>query len=81
MEMNIMSLQSDSCIAALWMHLNEKSVLPKPIDLLNPKVFSEFNAVVNGKIKQLFARGLGERNGADALTLNEVDLILVYPTM
>ncbi|CAG8628577.1 14000_t:CDS:2 [Cetraspora pellucida] len=40
-----------NCIAAIWHHLNEKLVLEKPVNILNPKVFYELNTVINRKIK------------------------------
>ncbi|CAG8640545.1 7690_t:CDS:2, partial [Cetraspora pellucida] len=49
-----------NCLAIIWHHLNEKSVLEKP---------------------SLSSVGLGKCNGADGLTINEVERILEYPTM
>ena len=59
----------------------KKFTLPKPVDLLNLKVFHEFNATLNGKLKSLAAQGFGERNGASALILKEVETILLHPTV
>ncbi|CAG8780082.1 2085_t:CDS:1, partial [Cetraspora pellucida] len=53
----------------------------KPVNILNSKVFYELNTVINRKIKTLSYAGLGECNGADDLTINEVEQILEHPTM
>ncbi|RIB15501.1 hypothetical protein C2G38_2192216 [Gigaspora rosea] len=70
-----------SCMAAIWRHLNMNSVMEKPVDILNPKVYFELNEVINRKLKNLTAKGLGEHVGADGLMLKEVKQILDYPTM
>ena len=55
--------------------------MPKPVEILNPKVYFDLNATVNGKLKNLTAKGLGERAGSDGLTLQEVEQILSHHTM
>ncbi|CAG8702497.1 5087_t:CDS:2, partial [Cetraspora pellucida] len=47
------------------------SVMEKPVDILNPKVYFDLNQVVNGKLKNLSAKGFGEKTRANGLTMNE----------
>ncbi|RIB21855.1 hypothetical protein C2G38_2175501 [Gigaspora rosea] len=75
------TLSFRNCAAALWRHLNEKPMLPKQIDLLNPKAFYLFNETLNGKLKTLALKELGEHNGADSLTLQKVKAILSHPSL
>ncbi|CAG8681223.1 18212_t:CDS:2 [Cetraspora pellucida] len=49
-----------NCMAAIWRHLNQHSVMPKPVEILNPKVYFDLNTIINGKLKNLSAKGLGE---------------------
>ncbi|CAG8750873.1 13153_t:CDS:2, partial [Cetraspora pellucida] len=60
-----------SCLAAIWRYLNQHSVMEKPVDILNPKVYFDLNQVINRKLKNLSAKGFGEKTGADGLTMNE----------
>ncbi|CAG8624522.1 15120_t:CDS:2 [Cetraspora pellucida] len=78
-EYHTMSVRS--CMVAIWRYLNEYSVMEKPVDILNPKVYFDLNQVINEKLKTLTAKGLGEHVRADGLTLNEVEQILDYSTI
>ncbi|CAG8505691.1 22946_t:CDS:2, partial [Cetraspora pellucida] len=64
-----------------FIHLNEKSIFLKPINLLNPKAFYLFNKTLNGKLKSLASKGLGEHNKADSLTLHKVQAILSHSSL
>ncbi|CAG8616263.1 13962_t:CDS:2, partial [Cetraspora pellucida] len=44
-------------------------------------VYFDLNQVINEKVKDLSAQGLGKRVGADGLTLSEVEQILDHPMM
>ncbi|CAG8731018.1 9254_t:CDS:2, partial [Cetraspora pellucida] len=62
-------------------NLTTCSVMKKPVDILNPKVYFDLNQVVNRKLKTFSAIGLGEKNRADELTLNEVNQNFEHPIM
>ncbi|CAG8664263.1 18038_t:CDS:2, partial [Cetraspora pellucida] len=70
-----------SCLAAIWWHLNTCSVMKKPVDILNSKVYFDLNQVINKKLKTLSVIRLGKKNRADGLMLNEVDQILEHSIM
>ncbi|CAG8843011.1 10255_t:CDS:2, partial [Racocetra persica] len=34
-----------NCMAAIWWHLNQHSVMPKPVEILNSKVYFDLNVI------------------------------------
>ncbi|CAG8520059.1 12910_t:CDS:2 [Cetraspora pellucida] len=70
-----------NCMAAIWQHLNQHSVMLKPVEILNPKIYFDLNIIVNDKLKNLSVKGLGKHARSDGLTLQEVKQILSHYTM
>jgi len=71
----------NNCLFAINRHLNNKSILPKPINIMDKDQFYKLWQVFNGKVKNLANQGLGERNGCDGLTEEELLKIIDHPTM
>ncbi|CAG8463664.1 15791_t:CDS:2 [Racocetra fulgida] len=76
-EYSVTSLQS--AINAFNQYFNDKTSKIKLIDLNNKKAYPDLWQTLNGKIKTLSASGYGETNGSDALTIDEVQRILLHP--
>lgn len=62
-------------IAALYRHLIKNSAITG-INIHNQATFPTFWEVTNGKIKFLSDLGLNDARGADALTMDEISIIL-----
>lgn len=71
----------NNCLHSINRHLNEKSTLPKPINLLNKEEYYKLWKVYNAKVKNLASNGLGERKGAEGFTEEELLQIINHPTM
>ncbi|CAG8790065.1 2860_t:CDS:1, partial [Acaulospora morrowiae] len=65
-----------SCLFVLNRFFNSDLSKIKPIDLNDKKIFSDLWAILNGKFRELSELGYGEIKGSDALTLEEVKIIL-----
>ncbi|CAB4467974.1 unnamed protein product [Rhizophagus irregularis] len=71
----------NSCMFAINRHLNNKSVLSKPINIMDKDQYYKLWQILNGKVKSLVSQGRGERNGADGFTEDDLLQILDYPAM
>ncbi len=52
----------NNCLFAINRHLNNKSILPKPINIIDEDQFHRLWQVFNGKVKNLANQELGEHN-------------------
>ncbi|CAG8555105.1 3680_t:CDS:2 [Cetraspora pellucida] len=59
----------------------KNSVMSKPVEILNPKVYFDLNTIINDELKNLLVKGLGKCVRLDRLTLQEVKQILSYHTI
>ncbi|CAI2191194.1 12763_t:CDS:2, partial [Funneliformis geosporum] len=57
----------NNCLHAINRHLNEKSTLPKPINILNKNKYYKLWQIFNGKVKNLANKGLAEHTGSSGL--------------
>ncbi|PKK64768.1 hypothetical protein RhiirC2_716046 [Rhizophagus irregularis] len=71
----------NSCMFAINRHLNNKSVLSKPINIMDKDQYYKLWQILNGKVKSLVSQGRGERNGADGFTEDDLLQILDHPAM
>ncbi|CAB5192860.1 unnamed protein product [Rhizophagus irregularis] len=71
----------NNCLHSINHHLNEKSTLPKPINLLNKEEYYKLWKVYNAKVKNLASNGLGAFKGAEGFTEEELLQIINHPTM
>lgn len=71
----------NSCMFAINRHLNNKSVLSKPINIMDKDQYYKLWQILNGKVKSLVSQGHGERNGADGFTEDDLLQILDHPAM
>ena len=71
----------NSCLFAINRHLNNKSALPKPINIMDKDKYYKLWQIFNGKVKNLVNQGRGECNGADGFTEEEILQIIDHPTM
>ncbi|RIA94140.1 hypothetical protein C1645_818525 [Glomus cerebriforme] len=71
----------NNCLFAINCHLNNKSILPKPINIMDKDQFYKLWQVFNGKVKNLANQGLGECNGSDDFTKEELLKIINHPAM
>jgi hypothetical protein len=73
MDYSVASIRS--AINAFTRHLNEKSNL-KPVDLLDRYKFPQLHKLLEGKVRYLSEKGLGETKGSKGLNLEEIRKIL-----
>ncbi|CAG8749185.1 975_t:CDS:1, partial [Funneliformis caledonium] len=71
----------NNCLYTLNRHLNEKSTLPKLINILDKKVYYKLWQVFNGKVKNLANQGLAEHTGSIGFTEEEILHIMNHPIM
>ncbi|GES85691.1 zinc finger MYM-type protein 2-like [Rhizophagus clarus] len=71
----------NSCMFAINRHLNNKSVLSKPINIMDKDQYYKLWQILNGKVKSLVSQGRGERNGADGFTEDDLLQIFDHPAM
>jgi len=70
-----------NCLHAINRHLNEKSTLLKPINIIDKKQYFKLWQIYNGKVKNLANQGLAERTGSSGFTEEEILHIINHPTM
>ncbi|POG76607.1 hypothetical protein GLOIN_2v1768727 [Rhizophagus irregularis DAOM 181602=DAOM 197198] len=71
----------NSCMFEINKHLNNKSVISKPINIMDKDQYYKLWQILNGKVKSLVSQGRGERNGADGFTEDDLLQILDHPAM
>ncbi|GES88635.1 zinc finger MYM-type protein 2-like [Rhizophagus clarus] len=71
----------NSCMFAINRHLNNKSVLSKPINIMDKDQHYKLWQILNGKVKSLVSQGREKRNGADGFTEDDLLQILDHPAM
>ncbi|RIA80855.1 hypothetical protein C1645_837953 [Glomus cerebriforme] len=71
----------NNCLFAINHHLNNKSILPKPINIMDKDQFYKLWQVFNSKVKNFANQGLGKCNGSDGFTKEEFLKIINHPAM
>ncbi|CAI2164479.1 8386_t:CDS:1, partial [Funneliformis geosporum] len=71
----------NNCLFAINCYLNDKSVLQKPINIMDKEKFYRLWQVFNGKVKNLANQELREHNGSKGFTKEELLMIIDHLTI